>query len=145
MLFLNQTCPPLFRIQACCYLTDSINALCAQEAMLDFRSGKVQVLVATDVAARGLHIRGLPYIINYDFPSRLEPYIHRVGRTGRLTTTGHAFSFFTRNLAPLARPLLALLQVSFKSLHFNLVITRLTAISGMCWTTTNKGLPSAHL
>ncbi len=83
--------------------------------MRDFRSGKVQILVATDVAARGLHIRGLPYIINYDFPSRLEPYIHRVGRTGRLASSGHAFSFFTRNLAPLARPLLALLQVRHPS------------------------------
>ncbi|BDA50781.1 probable DEAD-box ATP-dependent RNA helicase 20 [Coccomyxa sp. Obi] len=92
-----------------------------EEAMLDFRSGKAQVLVATDVAARGLHIRGLPYIINYDFPSRLEPYIHRVGRTGRLATTGHAFSFFTRNLAPLARPLLALLQEHGQAVDPNLL------------------------
>jgi ATP-dependent RNA helicase DDX5/DBP2 len=79
--------------------------------MRDFRSGKAPVMVATDVAARGLHIRGLPYIVNYEFPSRLETYVHRVGRTGRLATDGHAFSFFTRNLAPLAQPLIALLQV----------------------------------
>ena len=46
-----------------------------------------------------------------DFPSRLEAYVHRVGRTGRLAAAGHAFSFFTRALAPLAPPLLALLQV----------------------------------
>jgi hypothetical protein len=46
-----------------------------------------------------------------DFPSRLEVYVHRVGRTGRLAAAGHAFSFFTRALAPLAPPLLALLQV----------------------------------
>lgn len=51
----------------------------------------VQVLVATDVAARGLHIRGLPYVVNYDFPTNIEQYIHRVGRTGRLATDGHAF------------------------------------------------------
>jgi ATP-dependent RNA helicase DDX5/DBP2 len=69
-------------------------------------------MVATDVAARGLHIRNLPYVVNYDFPSRLETYTHRVGRTGRLSATGHAFSFFTRNLAPLAQPLLSLLQVA---------------------------------
>lgn len=79
--------------------------------MRDFRSGKAPVMVATDVAARGLHIRGLPFIVNYDFPSRLEPYVHRVGRTGRLASDGHAFSFFTRNLAPLAAPLIDLLQV----------------------------------
>lgn len=71
----------------------------------------MQVMVATDVAARGLHIRGLPYVVNYDFPSTLEQYIHRAGRTGRLTTNGHCFSFFSRNLAPLALPLLRLLQV----------------------------------
>ena len=82
-----------------------------QEAMRDFRSGKAQVLVATDVASRGLHIRGLPYIVSYDFPSRLDTYVHRVGRTGRLAASGHAFSFFTRNLAPLAAPLTLLLQV----------------------------------
>lgn len=136
-------CPPLCRISP----HDRILiALCAQEAMLDFRSGKVQVLVATDVAARGLHIRGLPYIINYDFPSRLEPYIHRVGRTGRLTSTGHAFSFFTRNLAPLARPLLALLQVSLLSLLFRrFSVFRSSPTSGMCWTTNNEKLPIEHL
>jgi superfamily II DNA/RNA helicase len=47
--------------------------------MRDFRSGKAPVMVATDVASRGLHIRGLPFIVMYDFPSRLEPYVHRVG------------------------------------------------------------------
>ena len=55
-------------------------------------------MVATDVAARGLDISALPYVVNYDFPSSLETYIHRVGRTGRLAANGHAFSFFTRNL-----------------------------------------------
>jgi superfamily II DNA/RNA helicase len=58
----------------------------------------LQVLVATDVAARGLDIKALPYVVNYDFPSSMETYIHRVGRTGRIASNGHAFSFFTRNL-----------------------------------------------
>lgn len=79
--------------------------------MTNWKSGKVQILVATDVAARGLHIKNLPYVINYDFPTNLDTYIHRVGRTGRLATDGHAYSFFTRNLAPVAKPLLALLKV----------------------------------
>ena len=79
---------------------------CVQAALHAFKNGTAQVLVATDVAGRGLHIKMLPYVVNYDFPSRMEAYIHRVGRTGRLASSGHAFSFFTRNLAPLARPLL---------------------------------------
>ena len=82
-----------------------------QTALQAFKNGTTQVLVATDVAGRGLHIKSLPYIVNYDFPARMEAYIHRVGRTGRLASSGHAFSFFTRNLAPLARPLLTLLLV----------------------------------
>jgi Lhr-like helicase len=53
-------------------------------ALNAFKSGKANILVATDVAARGLHIPRLPYIVNYDFPSNLETYIHRVGRTGTL-------------------------------------------------------------
>lgn len=85
--------------------------LCLQEALLGWKSGKAQVLVATDVAARGLHIKNMPYVINYDFPTNLDTYVHRVGRTGRLATNGHAYSFFTRNLAPLAKLLLALLKV----------------------------------
>jgi superfamily II DNA/RNA helicase len=48
-----------------------------EEAVRDFRSGKQPVLVATDVAARGLDVRNLPYVVNYDFPSSLETYIHR--------------------------------------------------------------------
>ncbi|KAG2491590.1 hypothetical protein HYH03_010157 [Edaphochlamys debaryana] len=89
-------------------------------AVADFRSGKAQVMVATDVAARGLDIRGLPYVVNYDFPVRLESYCHRVGRTGRIAAYGQAFSFFTRNLAPLAPPLVDLLTSHGQSVDPNL-------------------------
>ena len=97
----------------CCTIQDELNVThgCVQAALQAFKNGTAQILVATDVAGRGLHIRNLPYIVNYDFPSRMEAYIHRVGRTGRLASSGHAFSFFTRNLAPLARPLLDHLMV----------------------------------
>lgn len=81
-----------------------------EAALADFRSGKAQILVATDVAARGLHIAGLPYVVNYDFPSNMETYVHRVGRTGRLAADGHAYSFLTREAAALAGPVLKLLQ-----------------------------------
>lgn len=70
----------------------------------------MEILVATDVAGRGLDIKHLPYVVNYDFPTRIETYIHRIGRTGRLASNGHAYGFFTRNLAPLAADLIKLLK-----------------------------------
>ncbi|MFH1155698.1 MAG: DEAD/DEAH box helicase [Pseudomonadota bacterium] len=59
----------------------------------DFRSGKVRLLVATDVAARGLHIEGISHVINYDMPQDPEHYIHRIGRTGRAGALGISISF----------------------------------------------------
>jgi len=61
-------------------------------ALESFRSGEVRVLVATDVAARGLDIEDLPYVVNYELPTTPEAYIHRIGRTGRAGTTGEAIS-----------------------------------------------------
>jgi ATP-dependent RNA helicase RhlE len=61
-------------------------------ALEDFRSGRVRVLVATDVAARGLDIEDLPYVVNFELPTVPEAYIHRIGRTGRAGTTGEAIS-----------------------------------------------------
>ena len=92
-----------------------------EEAIKDFKSGKAQVLVASDVAARGLDVQNLPYVVNYDFPGNLETYIHRVGRTGRLAADGHAFSFLTREMAPLAGSLLSLLREHDQSVDPNLV------------------------
>jgi len=63
--------------------------------MLAFRNGKVKVLVATDVAARGIDITNLDAVFNYDLPHDPEYYVHRVGRTGRAGNTGKAFSFVT--------------------------------------------------
>ena len=54
------------------------------------------ILVATDVASRGLHIENVKYIINYDFPTQIETYVHRIGRTGRAGSTGTAYAFFTK-------------------------------------------------
>jgi len=62
------------------------------KALSDFKAGKVQVLVATDIAARGLDIEKLPYVINYDLPQVAEDYVHRIGRTGRAGQVGHAIS-----------------------------------------------------
>jgi ATP-dependent RNA helicase RhlE len=61
-------------------------------ALAEFKEGSIQVLVATDVAARGLDIEDLPYVVNYELPNVPEAYIHRIGRTGRAGTTGEAIS-----------------------------------------------------
>ena len=64
-----------------------------QTALNLFRSGKCRVLVATDIAARGIDVAGLSHVFNYDMPMEPEAYIHRIGRTGRAGRTGKAISF----------------------------------------------------
>ncbi|KDO19091.1 hypothetical protein SPRG_15570, partial [Saprolegnia parasitica CBS 223.65] len=63
-----------------------------EEALASFRSGRTPVLVATDVAARGLDISGVTQVINYDLPSNIDDYVHRIGRTGRVGNVGNALS-----------------------------------------------------
>ena len=65
------------------------------EALEGFKSGKFEVLVATDIAARGLDIAGVSHVINYDVPENAEDYVHRIGRTGRAQNTGDAFTLVT--------------------------------------------------
>lgn len=65
------------------------------EALEGFKSGKYEVLVATDIAARGLDIAGVSHVINYDVPQHPEDYVHRIGRTGRAQNVGDAFTLFT--------------------------------------------------
>jgi superfamily II DNA/RNA helicase len=64
-----------------------------QRALDGFKRGDTTILVATDVAARGLDISGVSHVINYDIPSTYEDYVHRIGRTGRGGKTGKAFTF----------------------------------------------------
>jgi ATP-dependent RNA helicase RhlE len=66
-----------------------------EQALQGFRSGKFEVLVATDIAARGLDIADVSHVINYDVPQHPEDYIHRIGRTGRAEHTGDAFTIMT--------------------------------------------------
>jgi len=66
-----------------------------EAALKDFKTGKTRVLVATDVAARGIDIESVSHVINYDIPEAPEDYVHRIGRTGRAGSTGRAITLFT--------------------------------------------------
>ena len=63
--------------------------------MIDFRSGAAPILVATNVAARGLDIEGIAQVINYDLPDSEQHFTHRIGRTGRMGRSGEAVTFIT--------------------------------------------------
>ncbi|XP_021923571.1 ATP-dependent RNA helicase p62-like isoform X2 [Zootermopsis nevadensis] len=76
----------------------------------EFRNGKSPILVATDVAARGLDVDGIKYVINFDYPNSSEDYIHRIGRTGRRNTTGTSYAFFTPNNSRQAKDLVSVLR-----------------------------------
>ena len=67
-----------------------------RRALADFKSAKLQVLIATEVAARGIDIQNLDYVVNYNLPYLPEDYVHRIGRTGRAGNSGNAISFVSR-------------------------------------------------
>jgi ATP-dependent RNA helicase RhlE len=71
-----------------------------EKALSGFRNGTYRILIATDIAARGIDISGISHVINYDMPDTVDAYTHRIGRTGRAASTGEAFSFVTRNESP---------------------------------------------
>ncbi|OIT30633.1 PREDICTED: ATP-dependent RNA helicase-like protein DB10 [Nicotiana attenuata] len=75
-----------------------------------FRTGKSPVLVATDVAARGLDVKDIRVVINFDFPTGVEDYVHRIGRTGRAGATGEAYTFFCDQDAKHASDLIKILE-----------------------------------
>ncbi len=70
------------------------------EALEGFKNGKYEVMVATDIAARGIDIAGVSHVINYDVPQHPEDYVHRIGRTGRAQTIGDAFTIMTAEELP---------------------------------------------
>jgi superfamily II DNA/RNA helicase len=67
-----------------------------QKALNGFKRGEFKVLVATDIAARGIDVSGISHVINFDVPATVDAYTHRVGRTGRAACTGEAFTFASR-------------------------------------------------
>jgi ATP-dependent RNA helicase RhlE len=74
-----------------------------QKALDGFRNGSYQILVATDIAARGIDVLSISHVINYDIPDTTDAYIHRIGRTGRVAKTGDAFTFVSREDEPLVK------------------------------------------
>ncbi|KAK4481745.1 hypothetical protein RD792_012655 [Penstemon davidsonii] len=81
-------------------------------ALRSFKSGNTPILVATDVAARGLDIPHVAHVINFDLPNDVDDYVHRIGRTGRAGKSGLATAFFNENNTSLAKPLADLMQES---------------------------------
>ena len=83
-------------------------------ALAEFKEGKVHVLVATDVAARGLDIEQMPLVVNYDLPKVAEDYVHRIGRTGRAGEEGKAFSLVSPDEVDLLKSVQSLIGVKLK-------------------------------
>ncbi|HEY4658793.1 MAG TPA: helicase-related protein, partial [Gemmatimonadaceae bacterium] len=79
------------------------------KALTDFRKGKLRVLVATDIAQRGLDVTGISHVVNYDVPHQAEDYVHRIGRTGRAAATGDAFTFMCADEIAMVRTIERLL------------------------------------
>ena len=75
-----------------------------------FRNGFTPILIATDVAARGIDVSDIKYVINYEFPRNVEDYVHRIGRTGRAGKSGTSYAFFSESNYKLAKPLIEILK-----------------------------------
>jgi ATP-dependent RNA helicase RhlE len=79
-------------------------------ALEAFRAGRTRVLVATDIAARGIDVEGISHVVNYDVPMQPEDYVHRIGRTGRAQAVGHAYTLITPPDVKMAHRIESLLQ-----------------------------------
>ncbi|MHC5115888.1 MAG: DEAD/DEAH box helicase, partial [Planctomycetota bacterium] len=84
------------------------------KALEGFKRGQYQVLVATDIAARGINIQGISHVINFDVPGYAEDYIHRIGRTGRATATGDAMTFVSEEEVLNLRKIERFIECKFK-------------------------------
>lgn len=93
-----------------------------QRALINFKTGKTQVLVATDIAARGIDIHELKWVINYDLPNVPETYVHRIGRTGRAGNNGTAISFCAQDERPYLKEIQKLIGKKIKVISSELEI-----------------------
>jgi len=78
--------------------------------LANFRNGRCSIMVATDVAARGLDVKDIKFVVNYDFPNSVEDYVHRIGRTGRANTYGTSITYFTAENFRSAKDLVTVLK-----------------------------------
>ncbi|XP_078120385.1 putative ATP-dependent RNA helicase DDX17 [Sander vitreus] len=85
--------------------------------LAEFRSGKAPILIATDVASRGLDVEDIKFVINYDYPNSSEDYVHRIGRTARSTNKGTAYTFFTPGNLRQARDLVRVLAEARQAIN----------------------------
>jgi ATP-dependent RNA helicase RhlE len=103
------------------FRADAIHGNKSQNArtrsLQDFKSGRTRILVATDIAARGLDIQQLPLVINFDLPAVPQDYIHRIGRTGRAGREGQAVSLVSREEQPLLHDIQGLLNCKVETVH----------------------------
>ncbi|EHB13263.1 Putative ATP-dependent RNA helicase DDX5 [Heterocephalus glaber] len=83
----------------------------------EFKHGKAPILIATDVASRGLDVEDVKFVINYDYPNSSEDYIHRIGRTARSTKTGTAYTFFTPNNIKQVSDLISVLREANQAIN----------------------------
>ena len=90
----------------------------ASELALDsFKKGKIKILVATDIAARGIDIDELSFVVNYDLPNVPESYVHRIGRTGRAGSSGMAISFCDASERPYLKDIEKLINKKITVIH----------------------------
>jgi ATP-dependent RNA helicase RhlE len=85
-----------------------------QQAMDNFRTGRIKVLVATDIASRGIDVSQISHVINYDMPDTADTYTHRIGRTGRMSKLGTAYTLVTQDDLPMVRTIERLLGRSLE-------------------------------
>lgn len=93
-----------------------------EEALQDFKDGRVRILVATDLASRGLDVHDITHVFNYDFPRNMEEYVHRVGRTGRAGRSGASVTLVTRDDWKIASELITILERSGQDVPEELVL-----------------------
>jgi ATP-dependent RNA helicase DDX5/DBP2 len=114
----------------CAELHSQMKQDAREKTLANFRAGKIDTLLASDIAARGIHVANVQYVINYDFPTSLDQYVHRCGRAGRSQVTGSTepsqkattvYSFFNREMEAMAKDVLALLRDSKAWLDPNLL------------------------
>lgn len=105
----------------CVQLHSGISQTQREKVVMDFKAGKMPTMLATDVAARGLHGNNVRVVINYDFPGSLGEYVHRAGRAGRDKEPAHVYGYFTREMKKMAPDLLELLKATGSWIDPNLL------------------------